>query len=114
MSKTKAKKQAKTKPAKKVAAKKSTAKTLAPSASAHRGVAQLVALKDLAPSKNNVRRAINQQTVKELAASILSIGVLSALTVQKTGSSYTVITGMHRWHALQSLQKDGLIGSDLP
>jgi len=49
-------------------------------------------------------RALNKNHIKELKRSMKEHGVLSAITVMKTGKTYTVLDGHHRWNAAKSLK----------
>ena len=48
-------------------------------------------------------RDINKSHVNSLKESMKEHGVLSAVTVMKTGKSYTLLDGHHRWQAAKSL-----------
>jgi ParB/RepB/Spo0J family partition protein len=60
-----------------------------------------VPVDELAPSPFN-RNVINDDSLKELTASIAANGVLQALTVRpssRTGVKYEIVIGEHRWRA---------------
>ena len=68
-----------------------------------------VALKDLAVHELNARAgsaAHAEEDVAELAASILELGLLNPLIVQRTGKTWGVLAGGRRLAALQRLARD--------
>lgn len=52
------------------------------------------------------RRALNEQAVKKLAASIEEIGLRHPITVRKKGEQYQLIAGRHRLEACRKLGRE--------
>lgn len=77
---------------------------------------KFIPLKDLCKSSENVRVvAANKASNKQLAASILSIGLLQNLVVKKNeNGKFEVIAGGRRFDSLTSLLNDGKIADDYP
>lgn len=56
----------------------------------------------IAPNKDQPRKTISQEALKELANSIMENGVLQPILLQKLGdSNYRIIAGERRWRASQ-------------
>jgi ParB family chromosome partitioning protein len=60
---------------------------------------QLLEIKGIEPSKLNPRQAINEEGIKELAESILSVGVLQPILVRPLDGKYEVVVGERRLRA---------------
>lgn len=103
------------KPAAKAPGKPAVKATVKPADTVtHTDQAQLVPLSSLTAARDNVRRELNKTIIAELEHSILSLGILNALTVTSSGAKFTVITGNHRLTALQNLAAAGKIAADYP
>ena len=60
---------------------------------------KLVALRDLAPSKTNPRRRIDDNSINSLAESIATQGILEPLIVRKNGKGFEIVCGERRYRA---------------
>ncbi len=59
-------------------------------------------IKDITPNPNQPRREFDADALEDLAASILSLGVIQPITVKATGDGkYIIISGERRWRASQ-------------
>lgn len=70
-----------------------------------------VPLHDLRFSARNVRKS--ETKLEELAASIVSVGLLQGLVVVDTGDGFEVVAGKRRAGALELLRKDGRLPAGL-
>lgn len=81
---------------------------------------RLIPLGQLTLSPLNVRKTDMEQGIEELAASILSQGLVQNLTVYAESDKddnvarYAVVAGGRRWRALQRLLESGQIAADYP
>jgi ParB family chromosome partitioning protein len=86
----------------------------------HEDQIQLIPVGQLTLSPLNVRKTDAEQGIEELAALILSQGLLQNLTVYPetdehgTVARYAVVAGGRRWRALQRLLDQGQITADYP
>lgn len=61
-------------------------------------------IQDVYPNPNQPRRTFDDDTIKELANSISSYGIISPIVVQKKGlDKYMIIAGERRYRAVKSL-----------
>ncbi len=51
------------------------------------------------PNRDQPRKNFDEESLKELAASIKEHGILQPILVQKTGGTYTILVGERRWRA---------------
>ncbi len=51
------------------------------------------------PNRDQPRKNFDEESLKELAASIREHGILQPILVQKTGGTYTILVGERRWRA---------------
>jgi len=58
-----------------------------------------VKLRDVEPNPNQPRREFDPVALEELAESIRQNGIITPITVRKTGDSYQIIAGERRWRA---------------
>jgi len=58
-----------------------------------------VKLRDIEPNPNQPRREFDPVALEELAESIRQNGIITPITVRKTGESYQIIAGERRWRA---------------
>lgn len=67
---------------------------------------------DLSAWKENVRKTGAENNIKELEASIQSMGLINPMTVMKSGKKYTVIAGNRRLLAISNLIKNKKLKND--
>jgi len=61
-----------------------------------------IAISMISPNPNQPRTDFDESALKELAASIKEIGLITPITLRKTGEqSYQIIAGERRWRAAQ-------------
>ncbi|HWE01789.1 MAG TPA: ParB/RepB/Spo0J family partition protein [Tepidisphaeraceae bacterium] len=58
-----------------------------------------IPLEFIAPNPHQPRRAMNETTIAELAASLKSTGLIQPIVVRKMGEQYQLIAGERRWRA---------------
>jgi ParB family chromosome partitioning protein len=58
-----------------------------------------IALSEIVPNPHQPRKAFNDATIAELAASIRSTGLIQPLVVRKVAGGYQLIAGERRWRA---------------
>jgi ParB family chromosome partitioning protein len=58
--------------------------------------------------KNNIRKAVNEETIKELASSIEERGLLHPVRVYSKNGKYFIICGQRRYLAFKLLEKEKL------
>jgi ParB family transcriptional regulator, chromosome partitioning protein len=63
------------------------------------GVPQLVAIDQIRPSDQQVRRSFDSETLRELAESIRSHGLLQPVLVRRLPDGYQLLAGERRWRA---------------
>jgi ParB family chromosome partitioning protein len=63
------------------------------------GVPQLVAVDQIRPSDHQVRRTFDSETLRELAESIRSHGLLQPVLVRRLADGYQLLAGERRWRA---------------
>lgn len=54
---------------------------------------------DIDPNRDQPRRSFDEMALKELAESILSVGVIQPIVVERFGTRYRLIAGERRWRA---------------
>ena len=64
-------------------------------------VTRIIALKDIDPSKDNPRKTFDDETLKELAASIAEQGLLQPIVVRPVGKRFEIVAGERRFRALK-------------
>ena len=57
----------------------------------------------LTPNPYQPRKTFNESTIKELAESIKTYGIINPILVRKQGDIYQIIAGERRWRAAKSL-----------
>lgn len=72
----------------------------APSGGGDRGSLQ-IPIEQIVPNKYQPRNAVEPETLRELAQSIKSNGVIQPIIVRKAGGQYQIIAGERRWRAAQ-------------
>lgn len=72
----------------------------APATSTERGSLQ-IPLEQIVPNKYQPRGTFDSETLRELAQSIKSNGVIQPIVVRKTGGHFQIIAGERRWRAAQ-------------
>lgn len=65
----------------------------------HKEEIQGIKINDIEPNPNQPRRTFDDIALEELADSIRENGVVTPITVRKTGSTYQIIAGERRWRA---------------
>ncbi|HVD01083.1 MAG TPA: ParB/RepB/Spo0J family partition protein [Candidatus Dormibacteraeota bacterium] len=63
------------------------------------GVPQLVAIDQIRPSDQQVRRSFDPEALRELAESIRSHGLLQPLLLRRLADGYQLLAGERRWRA---------------
>jgi ParB family chromosome partitioning protein len=63
------------------------------------GVPQLVAIDQIRPSDQQVRRSFDSEALRELAESIRSHGLLQPVLVRRLADGYQLLAGERRWRA---------------
>jgi ParB family transcriptional regulator, chromosome partitioning protein len=63
------------------------------------GVPQLVAVDQIRPSDQQVRRSFDSEALRELAESIRSHGLLQPVLVRRLADGYQLLAGERRWRA---------------
>ena len=63
------------------------------------GVAQLVAIDQIRPSDQQVRRSFDPEALRELAESIRGHGLLQPVLVRRLADGYQLLAGERRWRA---------------
>lgn len=63
------------------------------------GVPQLVAIDQIQPSDQQVRRSFDSEALRELAESIRSHGLLQPVLVRRLADGYQLLAGERRWRA---------------
>ncbi len=58
-----------------------------------------VLLTDIDPNREQPRRDFDPESLRELADSIASVGVIQPIVLTKNGDRYTIIAGERRWRA---------------
>lgn len=61
-----------------------------------------LSIHDVEPNPNQPRRDFEPQALNELTESIRKNGVLTPITVRKTGETYQIIAGERRWRAARA------------
>ena len=56
-------------------------------------------INEVEPNRNQPRKAFSQEELSSLADSIVKYGVISPITVRKSGERYSIIAGERRWRA---------------
>ena len=59
----------------------------------------MLAINKIKKDKNQPRTNFNEDKLQELADSILELGMIEPLVVQKEGEGYIIVTGERRWRA---------------
>jgi ParB/RepB/Spo0J family partition protein len=62
---------------------------------------RVIALKDIEPSADNPRKTFDEESLKELAASIAEQGLLQPIVVRPVGKRFEIIAGERRFRALK-------------
>jgi ParB family transcriptional regulator, chromosome partitioning protein len=70
-----------------------------PSGRRESGVPQLVAIDQIRPSDQQVRRSFDSEALRELAESIRSHGLLQPVLVRRLADGYQLLAGERRWRA---------------
>lgn len=60
---------------------------------------QKILIKDIRPDPGQPRRTFDQDTIKELAASIKQYGILQPLVITEIDDNYVIVAGERRFHA---------------
>ncbi len=60
-----------------------------------------VAISKIAPDPNQPRKTFNEESLKELAESIIEHGIIQPLIVKKDGSGYIIVAGERRYRAAE-------------
>ena len=58
-----------------------------------------VKIKDIKPNPDQPRRDFDEKSLEELSLSILSKGVITPITLRKSGKHYEIVAGERRWRA---------------
>ncbi len=61
------------------------------------------------PAKHR-RRTVDRKAVKELAESILDVGLKTPILVRPDGTRYVLVSGLHRLEACKALGEDTISG----
>ena len=68
-----------------------------------------LSLSDIVPNPYQPRKTIDPESIKELAASIESEGLLQPVVVRRIHDDYQLIAGERRWRAHQFLKRDKIL-----
>ncbi|MDO4943257.1 MAG: ParB/RepB/Spo0J family partition protein, partial [Lachnospiraceae bacterium] len=59
----------------------------------------MININEVEPNRNQPRKAFDEETLEELAASIKQFGMIQPIVVQKKDDYYEIIAGERRWRA---------------
>lgn len=71
---------------------------------------QELKIEDVIPREDQPRQAFDEESLQELANSILEYGVIQPIIVRKTGKKYEIIAGERRYRASKLAKKETIPG----
>ncbi len=67
-----------------------------------------VKIRNIKPNPNQPRRDFDKKSLEELSLSIKSKGVITPITLRKSGKNYEIVAGERRWRAAKKAKLDSI------